>query len=139
MNSGSKRVRMADLVAELPIVELRPPPGSPDGTMGREVQAYPLDGACAQLRAEYEESGDAEICWKIAARVLPDATDEEIARLSIAECQAVIEIASGKADELLAAIKSDRDRKASGQSEGNPKAPPKSKAPVRRRGTGSPS
>lgn len=101
---------------------------------GREVAVVPVNGAVAQMRADYNASSDPALLWQIAAELLPDATPEEIRKLSVAHCAAVIAIAAGNAEALLSEIAEEAETRK--KSEGNRKASDPSRK-VRRRRTGS--
>lgn len=98
---------------------------------GREVPVYPMNGVVAQLRQRFQETEDHALLWPIAAELVPDATPDEIAKLGMAHVMAIIAIASGRADQILAEIIKEREK------EGNPQAPAKVKPEARRRRTGS--
>ncbi|MDP9176697.1 MAG: hypothetical protein M3O61_03355 [Gemmatimonadota bacterium] len=87
---SGKVIRLADFARQLPIVELR---------SGREVTVREFDRTVLELRDKYLETEDPRIYWEIAALLLPDATEEEISRLSIFEVSAIIQIASGETPE----------------------------------------
>lgn len=118
-------VRLVDLDKPLESVVLP--------STGREVRVVPMNGAVAQLKAELERTDDPAVLWQIAAELLPDADPGEIAKLTMPHVLAVIRIASGRADELLAEIEAEREK----EREGNPEAPASSKPEVARHGTGS--
>lgn len=102
---------------------------------GSESRVVKINGAVTQLRRQFMESGDEMLLWEIVGFLLPDATKEEVMLLDIAQCEAVVQIASGHADkieaEILAAAKKKRE------SEGNQTATAKQKPKARRRVTGS--
>jgi hypothetical protein len=123
-------VKLNDLEKPLPTVLL---PGK-NGGQGREVQIVPINGAVAQLRRDYIESKDELLLWKIVGELLPDATTEEVMKLTVVQCNAVAAIAAGNADDILAEIAEEAERK---KKEGNPKATAERKPKARRRGTGS--
>lgn len=94
------RLRLADLDKALEVVEL------PDGT---ETKVKRLDGVMAHLWHEFtstpEEDRDPHILWELGARCLPDVGQEVVDGLTAAQIGAVIAVASGNVDRVLAALK----------------------------------
>lgn len=94
------RLRLADLNCAPDEVEL------PNGTV---TEVRRLDGITAQLWHEFtsakEEDRDPHILWEIGARCLPDVDQKIVDGLTAAEVGAVIAVASGNADKVLAALK----------------------------------
>ncbi len=94
------RLRLADLEKEPDEVEL------PDGTIATVKR---LDGVTAHLWHEFtstpEEDQDPHILWEIGARCLPDVDQEIVDELTAAEVGAVIAVASGNVEKVLAALK----------------------------------
>jgi hypothetical protein len=96
----SERIRLADLVAPAPEVEL------PDGTVHRVRR---LDGVTASLWYDWQqtptEARDPRILWQMAARCLPGATEEQVQSLTPEEAGAVIAVAAGNVDKVMAVLK----------------------------------
>lgn len=94
------RLKLADLDQASEVVEL------PDGT---EATVKRLDGVMAHLWHEFtsapEEDRDPHILWQLGARCLPDVDQEVVDRLTAAQVGAVIAVASGNVDKVLAALK----------------------------------
>ena len=95
-------VRLADLDAPLKPVKLDPSPEWPEG---RWVRVRPIDGKGYQLLQEIEATQAFRLYWEIARRVLPDATQDEIDRLTPREVVAVVEIAAGNVAAVEAILK----------------------------------
>jgi hypothetical protein len=86
------------------------------------------------MRREYIETKDDALLWKIIAELIPTATKEEIMKLTIGHCNAVIAIACGNADDILKEIADEAERR---KKEGNRKATAARKPKARRPRTGS--
>lgn len=71
---------------------------------GREVEVRPLTRAGHLMRARLVETGNDDLWWELAALCLPAATAEEIESLTANMCMAVIGMARGRADEVLALL-----------------------------------
>lgn len=71
---------------------------------GKTVKVVPVDAAGYELCLQLRETGDDRLYWKIAGRCLPDLGDDEVAQLSEFEAVAVVQIARGYADRLVAAM-----------------------------------
>ena len=94
------RLRLADLEKAADEVELF------DGTIATVKR---LDGVTAHLWHEFtstpEEDQDPHILWVICARCLPDVDQKIVDELTAAEVGAVIAVASGNVEKVLAALK----------------------------------
>ena len=94
------RLRLADLDREAEVVEL------PDGT---EAKVKRLDGVMAHMWAEYkaasEDERDPTVLWDLAGRCLPDVNQEDVNRLTASQAGAVIIVASGNVERVLATLK----------------------------------
>ena len=94
------RLRLADLDQAPEVVEL------PDGT---ETTVKRLDGVMAHLWHEFtstpEQDRDPHILWQLGGRCLPDVDQEIVDGLTAAQVGAVIAVASGNVDRVLAALK----------------------------------
>ena len=113
------RLRLADLEKELEEVEL------PNGTV---TTVKRLDGVTAQLWHEFnstpEEDKDPHILWVIGARCLPDVSQEIVDGLTAAEVAAVIAVATGNIDKVLAALKNGIGAEVETSSTLSPPTPP---------------
>lgn len=89
--SGPKAIRLVELDAEIEPVEL---------PSGRIVKVRAVDGAAMQIVREFKETGDELLLWKIAALVLPEATEEEVNKLSFKMVEAVMALATHQADKV---------------------------------------
>lgn len=118
-------VRLADLKKPLPPVVIP--------ATGAERRVVKVNGAVAQLREEYAKSEDPKLLWEIVGHLLPDATKDEVLSLDVEDCAAVIAIASGTADAILAEMEA--ENKAEREAGGNAKAPAAEKPQGRRRKT----
>ncbi|KKM66925.1 hypothetical protein LCGC14_1476370 [marine sediment metagenome] len=94
------RLRLADLEKEPDEVEL------PDGMF---TTVKRLDGVTAHLWHEFtstpEEDQDPHVLWVIGARCLPKVDQSIVDGLTAAQVGAVIAVASGNVDKVLAALK----------------------------------
>ena len=94
------RLRLADLDRALDEVEL------PDGTV---TKVRRLDGFMAHLWHEYnstpKDERDPYILWEIGARCLPEVKQEDVDGLTAADIAAIIAVASGNVDQVLATLK----------------------------------
>jgi predicted DNA-binding antitoxin AbrB/MazE fold protein len=96
------KIRLADLEKPLEDVEL------PDGT---EHKVERFNGFTTELwsqwgeKSEEDRATDLQVLWDIAGRCIPTATDEQIKGLSVAQVVAVITVAAGNVEKVLAAAK----------------------------------
>ena len=80
-------LRLADIdQPSRPMVEL---------SSGREVQLSWINGVVVSLAAEYDKTENPALLWQIARELLRTATDAEIQSLTVAECGALLMLASG--------------------------------------------
>jgi precorrin-4 methylase len=105
---------------------------------GREVDVVPSNGAAAELLQEFDrtKAKDPLLLWRAVHQMIPAATDEEVKQLTPKQCAAVIAIAGGKADRVIAYMAEEAEKKKK-EREGNPEAATKRKPRGRRRETGS--
>jgi hypothetical protein len=91
--TDKKVVRLADLEASAGEVLL---PG------GREVRVAPIDGRGMQIQ-QAMQLGTAKLgdMWRLAALLLPDATPEEIERLTPSAIGLVVQMACGALEQVL--------------------------------------
>jgi len=93
-------LRLADLDRAPEVVEL------PDGT---EATVKRLDGVMAHLWHEYtstpEKDRDPSILWRLGGLCLPGVDQEKVDSLTASQVGAVIAVASGNVDKVLADLK----------------------------------
>ena len=70
---------------------------------GREVAIRQIDGVGMQL-LQTAQAGEVSLFWDVAARCLPELGKHEVDNLTITQAIRVVEIASGQAEKVLAAI-----------------------------------
>jgi len=90
----SKVILLAALEEACPALQL------PDG---REVAIRQIDGIGMQLLQAAQE-GDVALFWEAAARCLPDMAHDDVMKFTITQAVRVVEVASGQAERVLAAV-----------------------------------
>lgn len=89
-----KPVRLADFRKKLDPVEL---------PSGKVVDVYCLNGEGYQLYQQWlAEPDNVDLAWDIAALCIPDASAEDVIKLDVNQCAAVISLAAGQAEAVRA-------------------------------------
>jgi len=94
-------------MARLKLVDLAKPPEPVEFPDGSEHVVLSLNGFAADVYTEMANGGETDVraLWRIAGLVVPSATEDQIKRLDASQVAAVLAVASGNVEKVLAEVK----------------------------------